>query len=204
MNNTNINNSLSRNKRLALTGAFSALVIVLGITKLGILPISPTISITYLQVPVILIVMLSGLPEGIFVGAVFGIMSLIQAAMSSNGGLDPLFVNPLVSVLPRMLVAVVSYFIWKLLKLIPHLPKAISAGITGFLGSLAHTVLVMLSLYIIYSDLINNMFNTKSFFAIIGLVGFNAILEGIASTILCSAVFIALYINKNKKSKYQD
>jgi uncharacterized membrane protein len=59
MNDLSLN--LSRNKKLALTGAFSALVVVLGITRLGLIPIGATASITILQIPVILIVMMAGL-----------------------------------------------------------------------------------------------------------------------------------------------
>ena len=103
------NETLSLNKKLTLTGAFSALVIVLGITRLGFITLGPTASITILHIPVILICMLAGLPEGLFVGLVFGSLSLIQAAMSPSGVLDPFFVNPLVSVLPRMLIAVIAW-----------------------------------------------------------------------------------------------
>ena len=46
------NNSLSTNKKIALTGAFSALIIVLGITRLGMISISPTISLTIMHIPV--------------------------------------------------------------------------------------------------------------------------------------------------------
>ena len=49
----NTNETLSLNKKLTLTGAFSALVIVLGITKLGLIPIGATASITILHIPVI-------------------------------------------------------------------------------------------------------------------------------------------------------
>ena len=69
----NTNETLSRNKKLALTGAFSALVIVLGITKLGLIPLGATASISILQIPVIIVAMLAGLPYGVFTGAVFGI-----------------------------------------------------------------------------------------------------------------------------------
>ena len=58
----NTKRTLTRNRKLALTGAFSALVIVLGITKLGFITLSLTASITILQIPVILICMLAGLP----------------------------------------------------------------------------------------------------------------------------------------------
>ena len=52
-----------------------ALVIVHGITKLGLIPLGATASISILQIPVILVAMLAGLPYGVFVGAVFGILS---------------------------------------------------------------------------------------------------------------------------------
>ena len=88
-NNTNISNkTLSRNKKLALTGALSALDVVLVITNLGFIPISPVASPTILHIPVILAVMLAGLPEGLFVGGVFGVASLIKAAMSPAGVLE--------------------------------------------------------------------------------------------------------------------
>lgn len=199
MNDTN--KSLSRNKKLALTGAFSALVIVLGITNLGIIPIGPTASIAILQIPVILIVMLAGLPEGLFVGAVFGILSLVRAAMSPSGVLDPLFVNPLCSVLPRMLIAVVAWALWKGLNKVPHLPKVINAGITGFITTVVHTLLVIGAVYIFEGAGVRDAMGGMGYFALIGALSFNAILEAIAATIVCAAVYGGMHIAANKKSK---
>ena len=198
MNNTD---TLSRNKKLALTGAFSALVIVLGITNLGMIPIGPAASISLLQIPVILIVMLTGLPEGLFVGAVFGILSLVRAAMSPAGALDPLFVNPLCSVLPRMLIAVIAWGLWNLLKKIPHLPKMVSAGIVGFITTVCHTLLVIGAVYIFEAAGVREAMGGMGYFALIGALSFNAILESLAATIVCIAVYAGLYIAENRKSK---
>lgn len=195
------NKTLTRNKKLALTGAFSALVIVLAITNLGLIPIGATASITILQIPVILIVMLAGLGEGLFVGAVFGIMTLIRAAMSPSGILDPLFVNPLCSVLPRMLLAVVAWAVWKLLDKVLHFPKTISAGITGFVATVAHTLLVIGCIYIFEGADVRAAMGGMGYFAVIAALSFNAILESIASTIVCVAVYLGLFISSNKKSK---
>ena len=199
MNDTN--KTLTKNKKLALTGAFSALVIVLGITPLGLIPIGPTAAISILQIPVILIVLLAGLPEGIFVGAVFGITSLVRAAINPSGVLDPLFVNPLCSVLPRIIFVVVAWLIWKLLKIIPHMPKIISAGITGFISTVAHTFLVIGAVYIFEGAGVRDAMGGMGYFALIGALSFNAILEALASTIVCVAVYAGLYISENKKSK---
>ena len=104
--------NVTRTRKLVLTAALSALIIVLGITKLGLIPLGPAASITILHVPIILAACLCGLPSALFTGAVFGIMSLVQAAMSPSGALDPLFVNPLVSVLPRMLTGLIAWALW--------------------------------------------------------------------------------------------
>ena len=202
MNNTN--STLSLNKKLTLTGALSALVIVLGITKLGFITLGPAASITILHIPVILICMLAGLPEGLFVGLVFGTLSLIQAAMSPAGGLDPFFVNPLISVLPRMLIAVIAWGLWKALNLIPHMPKTISAGITGFITTVCHTLLVLGSLYVFKATDVKAALGGMGYFALVGACGFNAVLEAVAATIICAAVFAGLFVAGKKHSKLSE
>ena len=197
----NSNETLSRNKKLALTGAFSALVIVLGITKLGLIPLGATASISILQIPVILVAMLAGLPYGVFVGAVFGILSLIQAAMSPSGVLDPVFVNPLCSVLPRMITGVIAWAVWKLLNFIPKMPKTLSAAINGFVTTFCHTLLVIGCLFIFEGKTVSEAMGGMGYFAVIGMLSFNAILEAIAGTIVCAAVFAGIFISKNRKSK---
>lgn len=194
---------LSKNRKLALTGAFSALVIVLVITNLGIIPIGAVASITILQVPVILICMLAGLSEGLFIGAVFGISSLIRAAMSPSGVLDPLFVYPWNSVLPRMLLAVVAWLVWKVLNLIPHMPKIISAGITGFLATIAHTLMVIGCIYLFNGTEVQTTMKV-GYWGLITALTFNAVLEAIASTLVCIAVYTGLYISNKHHSKLSE
>ncbi len=196
--------NLNLNRKIALTGAMSALVVVLGITRLGLIPIGATASITILQIPVILVVMLAGLPEGLVVGAVFGILSLVQAAMSPSGILDPLFVNPLCSVLPRMLLAAVAWCIWKILHLIPKIPDSVSAGITGFVATVAHTFLVIGCIYIFKGAAVREAMGGMGYFAVIAALMFNAVLEASASTIICVAVYLGLFIAKNRKPKLSE
>ena len=192
------NNSLSTNKKIALTGAFSALIIVLGITRLGMISISPTISLTIMHIPVLLAAMIAGLGGGITTGAVFGIFSLILAATSPTGALDPLFVNPLCSVLPRILLGVAT---WALFVLFAKLPKTVSAFITAFISTLIHTCLVIGSLYLIYHEQMFTGMGNKGYFAGLLLLMPNALLEATAAAIICSAVFAAISISSKQKSK---
>ncbi len=204
MNNTY--KSLSRNRRLALCGAFSALVIVLTFTNLGFISFSPVISITILPIPVILAATLGGLPEGIIVGFVMGLMSLIKAAMSPTGVLDPLFVNPLCSVLPRMLLGVVAWGLWRLLNMIPKMPKTISAAVTGFVATFAHTLMVYGCIFIFngagMKEALSSLGMTGAgYFGIVGVGIVSELFEALASTIVCSAVYAGLFIAGSRKSK---
>ena len=193
---------LALNKRVVLTGAFSALVIVLSVTKLGFITLGPTASITILHIPIILIAMLCGIPEGCFVGVVMGIMSLIQAAMSPSTVLDPFFANPLYSVLPRALLGLVSWGLWKLFGL--FLPKQVNAAITGFLGSIFHTIMVIGCLYLFSNGGVKEAMGGMGYFALLLVLAPNAILEAIASTIVCAAVYVGLFVASKRKSKLSE
>ncbi len=201
---TNTNSTLSLNKKLTLTGAFSALVIVLGITKLGFITLGAAASITILHIPVILICMLAGLPEGLFVGATFGILSLIQAAMSPSGALDPFFVNPLCSVLPRMLIAVIAWALWNALNSVPRMPKTVAAGVTAFITTVAHTLLVLGCLYIFKASDVKEALGGMGYFALVAACGVNAVLEALAATIICAAVYAGLFVAGKKHSKLSE
>ena len=196
-----MNKNLSRNKKIALTAALSALIIVLGITKLGLIPLGPAASITILHIPIILAACLAGLPAALFTGAVFGVMSLIQAAMSPSGVLDPLFVNPLCSVLPRILTGLIAWALWKMFNKIPKLPKIFSAGITAFISTVAHTLLVIGCLYLFAGNATREGMGGAGYFAVIALLAPQAALEALAATIICAAVFAGLYISSKQKSK---
>lgn len=193
--------NVSRTRKLVLTAALSALIIVLGITKLGLIPLGPAASITILHVPIILAACLCGLPSALFTGAVFGIMSLVQAAMSPSGVLDPLFVNPLCSVLPRMLTGLVAWALWFAFNKLPKLPKTVSAGITAFLSTVCHTLLVIGCLYIFQGAATREGMGGMGYFAVIGVLAPQAALEALAATIISVAVYVGLFVSNKRKSK---
>lgn len=188
-------------KKLVLTAAMSALIIMLGITKLGLIPLGPAASITILHVPIILAACFIGLPSALFTGAVFGIMSLVQSAMSPSGVLDPLFVNPLVSVLPRVLTGLIAWALWFAFNKLPKIPKMVSAGITAFLATVCHTLLVIGSLYLFQGAATREGMGGLGYFAVIGVLAPQAALEAVAATIICIAAYTGIYVSEKRKSK---
>ena len=73
------------------------------------------------------------------IGLIFGVASLIQAAVAPNGPGDVIFTNPLNSVLPRLLIGPAAWLIWTVLKKWPPI-GLIAAGLAG---SLTNTILVL-------------------------------------------------------------
>ena len=100
-------NSASKNYKLALTGLFSALCVLLSITPLGYIKLG-FINITILHIPVILAAVLGGLGPALITGLIFGLTSCIRSNMAGT----PFFGNPLCSVLPRVLFALSAWAIY--------------------------------------------------------------------------------------------
>ncbi|MBQ9237700.1 MAG: ECF transporter S component [Treponema sp.] len=192
------------NKRLALISAFSALVVVLGATRLGFISLSPTVSLTIIHIPVILAAFLAGVPGGLVTGAAFGIFSLIQAAMSPAGALGLFFVNPLVSIVPRMLFGAAAGGLYKLCLLVPHLPRTVAATVAAFISSAVHTCLVIGAIYLFYyNDGFAAMGNRGYGLALVLLLP-HAGLEAAAAAVVCGVVIGTITLSGKKRSKLSE
>ena len=193
----------SRNKKIAITGAFSALIILMGIPglHLGYIQINPTISLTIMHIPVVLAAALAGLPGAIVTSLVFGLTSLVNAAANPGGVLDPLFKYPQCSVLPRLIFGFAAYGFFAMTGLIPHVPKAINAAVSAFLSSLLHTVAVIGSLYVFLNTQTLAAMGGKGFLVIMGLVLPGAMMEAAAALLVSAAVVSAIAIGTKGKSK---
>lgn len=193
----------SKNRRIAITGAFSALIILMGIPglHLGYIQLSPAASLTIMHIPVILAAILAGLPGGIITGLVFGLTSLVNAAANPSGLLDPLFVNPFCSVLPRMLFGVAAWGVFRLLSMIPVFPKALCAAVTSFLTTLLHTVMVIGSMYVFLNSQMSETMGGMGFVMVMGIILPGALLEAAAATFVCAAVTAAMSAASSKKAK---
>lgn len=216
MNNAKPKVNRSLNYKIAVTGIFGALSLVLMFTHLGYISIGGFIAITIMHIPAILATILAGLIPGLGVGLIFGVTSLIQAVIS-GGGSNPFFLNPMVSIVPRLMIPVVTFFINKLFNAIPKMPRVISGTIASAFGTLTNTVCVMGAIYIFYAnDLLVGMTETlsKMGFAVEGLSGVkgylvilgatlltNGLWEIVGAVILTAAILGSIYLVENKKSK---
>jgi uncharacterized membrane protein len=121
-------------RRIVITGVLGAIAILLGVTRLGFIPV-PNLSgnATIMHVPAIIGGVLEGPIVGLLIGGIFGIYSWIQ---DTTG----IFKNPLVSVLPRLLIGVAAYFTYAATKKTNEYLALILAAVAG---TLTNTILVV-------------------------------------------------------------
>lgn len=177
-------------RKLTITGMMIALTMILSYTPLGIIPLQP-VSATIVHIPTIIIALLEGPLVGGIVGAAFGIVSMIKAITQPAGILDPCFMNPIVSVLPRICIGVVTGYAYKgLMFTIKN--KTVSSVVASALGSLTNTLGAMGLIYFIYVEDLTERLGTASGPVIWGIITTYGIVEMLAAVVICTAVVLAL------------
>lgn len=125
-------------KELVFLSMFSAIILMLSIIpNLGFILLFPGISITIIHIPVLVGVMIVSRKQSLILGFMFGIGSLTAALMRASTPIELAFINPLISVLPRILFAWFAYEIFHFLsfvskKVSPHLSIWFVRIILGF------------------------------------------------------------------------
>ncbi len=191
-NNTNLT-------KLILVALFSAIIIVFTvIPNLGYIATGP-IEITTLHIIVIIGAVFLGPKFGAVIGSVWGITCIIRAFVLGGGSeIFKPFLNPMVSFVPRLLVGLVAGAVFSALKK-TRLPVIVSAGITGAVGTLTNTVLVLSALYA-FGGMIESYRDFFTLFQTIvsTIIALNGSIELIAAIIIVPAVYkpLSKYTNK--------
>lgn len=203
-------------RRMTVIAMLSAISIIMSMTPIGYVPINPVVSLTIMHVPVIIGAIIEGPIAGAFIGFIFGATSLIRA-ITSPTATSFIFMNPIISILPRVLIGIVSYYAYTLIskginKLLQRniyndnnkKLKAIPATLTGIIGTLVNTGGVLGMTYILYAQRFAEAYiaeniaknpDVASFnplYIIFGIVGANAIAEAILAAIIVGSVITVL------------
>lgn len=177
-------------RQIATIGMLSSISIILGITGLGFIPIPP-VNATIMHIPVIIGAILEGPVVGAVIGLIFGIFSIIRA-ITTGSILLFAFLNPIVSVLPRILIGVFSYYTYKAL---PIKKESIKIAVGSIVGSLTNTVGFLGLMYLIYAKpyakALNIAENTVGK-VILGTAALNGIPEAIISAALTVSIVTAV------------
>ena len=181
-------------RKLALIGMMVAITTLLDYT-IGIIPL-PMVSASIVHIPTIIAGIVAGPVVGAIVGGLMGLEILIHAATRPPSPLAPLFINPLVSVLPRIFIGVMSYYVYRACANIfkqGKMGENISIFIGAAAGSMINTIGVLSMLYIVYAQRIETILQSTSAKAfIITVASTNGVAELIVSGIICVPVIAAI------------
>ncbi|MGN9066122.1 ECF transporter S component [Ligilactobacillus agilis] len=129
---------------------FAAIIIIQNfIPFLGYIPLGP-LNLTIIHITVIVIALSMGPLYGGIVGGIWGVITWIRAFVWPTSPLATIvFVNPLIAILPRILIGIVAGGSFNWLK--KRLAKQSSAMVlAAILGSLTNTLLVLGQIYLFY------------------------------------------------------
>src|SRR5215212_643821 len=91
-------------RQIVIAGIIGGIALFLGATRIGFIPVPiPLIgNATIMHIPAIVGGALEGPVVGLLVGAIFGIFSFLNAD-------NPVFLNPIVAIVPRLFIGVVAW-----------------------------------------------------------------------------------------------
>ena len=176
-----------RDKRvleITTAGVFGAIILFLSLVPApwgltwGFFRVTGGVEITIIHIPVIIGGIFGGKRVAIMLGFIFGLGSLL-AALIYGGVFSVFFLNPLVSILPRMLFWYFIYLFYLQLNRIIKIP-IVSMALSFGLSTLAHSLMVLTMLYIFSfnSEAYGTAFGDANIITFFGIIlGLNAVLE---------------------------
>lgn len=190
---------------IVLTAFFLGIMILMSVVPfLGFIPIGP-LNATILHVPVIIGSVILGPRLGAFLGTSFGVMSVINATTrpsalsfvfspfipiigTSHGSWKAL----IVALVPRILVGIVPYYVYKFGKsFLKGKTNSIALFIAGIAGGLTNTLLVMNLIYFLFKDSYGQIIKKGAdqvYGAILAVIATQGVPEAIVAGILTAAV----------------
>ncbi|MBQ9993530.1 MAG: ECF transporter S component [Clostridia bacterium] len=195
----------SKTLELTMLGMFSAIVILLTLVPwLGYIT-TPVVSITTVHIPVIIGAILLGVKGGAILGGVWGVSCMLKAWLAPPSPLEQIiFVNPLVSVIPRILVGIAAALVFQLIvKLMKKETSGqlVGSGVAAVVSSVVNSVLVVGMMTLLYYPTIKETLglaaNALAYF--VGSVfALNALVEALAAAVIAIPVCKALFEVKNR------
>lgn len=201
-------NSKYNTKRMVLAALFGAIIILLNFTPFGYIQL-PAIKATIIHVPVIIGAILLGPGIGAGLGFVFGLTSLYNNTFAPtilSFAFSPFIPLPgtergswlalIVAFLPRVLVGIFPYYVYKLLnRLFRTRGKLFTLGVSGLVGSMTNTLFVMSLIYFLFRDAYGEAFNLSLdavYKAILTIIFVNGLPEAALAAILTAGICRAL------------
>jgi uncharacterized membrane protein len=193
---TNFTKKRIGTRQIAVIGMLSAITMVLGSTGLGFIPL-PMAKATIMHIPVIIGAIIEGPVVGATIGLIFGLFSIFQN-ITNPTLLSFAFINPLVSVLPRILVGIMAYYSYSLFA---KRNTTLAVGFGAAIASLTNTFGVLTMIYMLYAVQFasaRNIDPATTAKVIYGIAMTNGIPEAIVAVLIVTPVAVAIKRVLNK------
>lgn len=182
--------------KMTLRAILLAIIIVQAMVPfLGFIPLG-FISLTIIHITVIVAAVVLGPKDGMIIGLFWGLATIVRAYAMPTTPFDTLvFTNPIVSVVPRVLVGLVAGWIFKVLYRRTR-SVAFASAIAGILGSLTNTVLVLTLMGWLYTGATADAYGVDSsllFNTLMVVAGTNGVPEAIGAAIITPLLAKALF-----------
>jgi uncharacterized membrane protein len=184
-----------KTKDITLYAMYIAIISILSFTPLGYITIF-TFAITTIHIIVLVAAFKLGIKGGLIVGLVFGIMSLLRALFAPTSPFDAAFINPIVSVLPRVLFGLIAGTLAQFLPIFSKkIPTSLYVGVVSGVSTFFHTALVLLAIIVMrpFIPIVGEVLGNISFFALFASVFVsNAFVEVILAALVVPLITVAL------------
>ncbi|WP_426349639.1 ECF transporter S component [Alloiococcus sp. CFN-8] len=181
-------------RQLTIAGMLIGITIFMGLTRLGFIPLPTGVNLTIMHIPVIIGAILEGPLVGSIIGFAFGLFSMYQA-FTAPGIFSFWFWNPVVAILPRVLIALAAYYIYKVLKV--RFKKA-AIGAAAIAGTLINTIGVLSLAYLFYGQRISELLNSldinssAGYYLAVTIGMINGIPEALVSALISAPVILTI------------
>ena len=190
-------------KELVLTGLFVAIIFIMAFSSLGYIPLG-VIRATIVQIPVIIGALFCGIKKGAFLGFAFGLTSCVTGTMmptltsfifspiiaATQIGTMGAVYSTLICFVPRILVGVLPVLAYKAINKVCK-SKTVCFAVTGVIGSMTNTILVMGGIFLFYKDAYADVMGVSAT-AILGIIGTTICVNGVIEAILSAVIVTAL------------
>lgn len=186
-------------RQLTILGLMIAIMIIFAFTPIGSIPIGPLV-ISMQVIPVAICAVVLGPKGGAIAGAVFGILSFLQAlgiGIPSAMGAVLVGINPFLAFIqrfvPRLLDGLLIGFIFRAVR---KKNTYAACALTGFFSAFLNTVFFMAALILLFgnTEYIQGLVGGQNILLFVcAFVGINAVVEMIASTVITEFVGAGLF-----------
>lgn len=139
---------MKKTNDLTILGIMTAIIIVMvAVPGLGYIPIG-IMNATIVHIPVIILAIVKGPKLGAILGLVFGVTSILNAILRPVIT-SYIFMNPIVAIIPRVLIGFGTGYIFLMLEKLGK-NRSVNIGISAAIGSMINTIGVLSLVFILY------------------------------------------------------